>query len=369
MEISTGLANNIVYEMKKILNKDFNFIQSNGKIIASTDKERIGNYHEGAKKAVLSDDIVVIDWNEQYPGAKKGINIPVKFYEEIIGVIGISGDKKEVLKYGEIIKRMTEILIKEAYLLKKDERENENERFFLEKILFSKNDIFEKNSLKFKNFRKAFLGKNISVFVANIEFFKEYDVDDIKIIFNIFKKVIKNNAGYLMLKENTVMVLLIEKNQDDIKDIIKKIEKNINELKNIKIKYGIGRIKDTIKKARISYEEAVNSMEWCLKSKKDLVFYDEMDLELILNIVDEKTKKRYLEKIMGVFSWDEIEEYKKIFYYYEIYNGSLKKISEKLFIHTNTLQYKLNKFYEKSQLDIRKYGDFSRIKIAFMLGE
>ena len=92
-----------------------------------------------------------------------------------------------------------------------------------------------------------------------------------------------------------------------------------------------------------------------------------MDLELILNIIDKKTKNNYLKKILGTFSKDEILEYKKIFYYYEIYNGSLKKISEKLFMHTNTLQYKLNKFYEKSQLDMRKYSDFSKIKIAFMM--
>ena len=239
MEISKNLATNIVYEMKKIINKDLNFIQVDGKIVASTDKERIGNYHEGAKKAILSDGIVIIDWDEQYPGAKKGINIPVKFYEETIGAIGISGDKKEVEKYGEIIKRITEILIKEAYLLKKDERESENERLFLEKILFSKNEIIDENNLKFKNFKKILIGKNILIFIANIDFFKEYDIDDIKTIFNIFRKIIKNSGGYLMINQNTIIVLLNEKNYKEVEMIIKEIEKKISTYKNIRIKYGV----------------------------------------------------------------------------------------------------------------------------------
>ncbi len=461
MEISKGLATNIVYEMKKIIDKDLNFIQSDGKIIASTDKLRINTYHEGAKKAILLNDIVVIDWDEQYPGAKKGINIPVKFYEETIGVIGISGNKEEVEKYGEIIKRITEILIKEAYLLNKDERENENERLFLEKILFSKNNmifedygeiikriteilikeayllnkderenenerlflekiLFSKNNMIFednsrtKNFKKILFGKNISIFIASIDFIEEDNIERIKEIFNIFKKIIKRNNGYLMINQNMIIVLLIDKNYDDIKKIIDMIEVKVSFIKKINIKYGVGEIKSDIKKIKNSYEEALNSLEWSIKDKKKYIFYNDMDLELILNMIDEKTEKNYLKKIFKNLSekeieeWSikdkkkyifyndmdlelilnmidekteknylkkifknlsekEIEEYKNIFYYYEIYNGSLKKISEKLFMHTNTLQYKLNKFYEKTQCDIRKYNDFSKLKMAFMI--
>ena len=367
MEISKGLATNIVYEMKKIIDKDLNFIQSDGKIIASTDKLRINTYHEGAKKAILLNDIVVIDWDEQYPGAKKGINIPVKFYEETIGVIGISGNKEEVEKYGEIIKRITEILIKEAYLLNKDERENENERLFLEKILFSKNNmIFEDNS-RTKNLKKILFEKNISIFIASIDFIEEDNIERIKEIFNIFKKIIKRNNGYLMINQNMIIVLLIDKNYDDIKKIIDMIEVKVSFIKKINIKYGVGEIKSDIKKIKNSYEEALNSLEWSIKDKKKYIFYNEMDLELILNMIDEKTEKNYLKKIFKNLSEKEIEEYKNIFYYYEIYNGSLKKISEKLFMHTNTLQYKLNKFYEKTQCDIRKYNDFSKLKMAFMI--
>lgn len=50
MEISKELAQSIVVEMKKIIDKDLNFIDSNGIIIASTDETRIGTYHAGGNK-------------------------------------------------------------------------------------------------------------------------------------------------------------------------------------------------------------------------------------------------------------------------------------------------------------------------------
>lgn len=367
MEIPKGLANNIVFEMNKIIDKDLNFIQKDGKIIASTDKRRVGTYHEGAKKAALSNDIIVIDWDEQYPGSKKGINIPVKFYEETIGVIGISGDRKQVEKYGEIIKRITEILIKEAYLLKKEERENENEKLFLEKILFDKKYNINESIVISKNLKKLKVRKKFSILLSNINFYEDYNIDKIKEVFNISKKIIKKNNGYLMINQNIITALLIEKDYEEIKNIIEKMKEDTKIIKNIDIKFGVGEICEKIEEIKNSYNEAANALEWSLKNNKILTFYSEMDLELILNNIDEKISKNYLKKIFGKLSKEEILEYKKIFYYYEFYNGSLKKVSEELFMHINTLQYKLNKFFEKTGLDIRKYKDFSKIKIGFML--
>ena len=61
MEISKELAQSIVVEMKKIIDKDLNFIDSNGIIIASTDETRIGTYHAGGKQVILRKDIIKIE--------------------------------------------------------------------------------------------------------------------------------------------------------------------------------------------------------------------------------------------------------------------------------------------------------------------
>ena len=77
MEVSKRLAEGIVQEMKDIIGKDMNFINSNGVIIASTDKIRINTYHEGGKEAIKNNDVIKIEEDGEYKGARKGLNLPL----------------------------------------------------------------------------------------------------------------------------------------------------------------------------------------------------------------------------------------------------------------------------------------------------
>lgn len=366
MEISKGLAQNIVDDTKKIIGKDLNFIKINGEIIASTDKKRIGSFHEGALKAIKLEKIVTIDWDEQYPGSKKGINIPVKFYDEIIGVIGISGDKNEVGKYGEIIKRITEILIKEAFLMKKEERENENERIILDSILSIEEKKISKSTVIYKELEKIIKAKSKVFITSQLELKDEYDFETMKKIFSIYKKKVKKNQGYLLINQNIITILLLNKNYDEIEKIIIGIKKEIEKNDRIKLFFGVGEIKKEATDVKQSYIEALNALKWSIKNREELIFFEKMDIEILLNEINEEVLNKYKERILKNLTPVEIEEYKKIFFNYENYDGSLKKVSKELFMHINTLQYKLNKFNEKTGFDIRKYRDFSKIKLAFM---
>lgn len=317
IEISKIIAQNIVDEMKKIIKKDLNFIKINGEILASTNKKRIGNFHEGALKALNSNKTVVIDWDEQYPGSKKGVNIPVKLYDETIGVIGISGDKEEVEKYGEIIKRMTEILIKEAFILKKEERDNENDRLIIETLLNNTTNSFIKNTIISKEIEKIEKSLTKTVIVSKIDLFKDYDYEIIKKVFNTIKTKIKKNLGYLLINQNIVTIILLNKKNNDIKKIIDYLKQEIESNENIKLYFGIGEIKINNNDLITSYTEALNSLEWCLKDKKEFIFYENLDLEILLNKIDNNTSLKYKNKIFKTLSNSEICEYKNIFFYYK----------------------------------------------------
>ena len=78
--------------------RTINIMNTNGIIIASSDPSRIGSYHHGAKEAVLKGKTVNIYRNQldYYHGAKEGCNMPIRIGGEIIGVIGIYGDPDEI---------------------------------------------------------------------------------------------------------------------------------------------------------------------------------------------------------------------------------------------------------------------------------
>ena len=116
MNISQNLATNILYHMKDIINQDLNYINVDGIIIASTDPKRVGTFHAPSLECVKKRKNIIIENDSQYEGSRNGINMPIYFDDSIIGVIGITGNKNEVEKFGEIIKLMTEVLIKEAWI-------------------------------------------------------------------------------------------------------------------------------------------------------------------------------------------------------------------------------------------------------------
>lgn len=364
MEITRELATDIVKEMKKIIGKDINYINKEGEIVASTDKKRIGTLHLGAKEVIKKHKVVVIQRDEEYLGAKEGINLPVKFNDRIIGVIGVSGKKTEVEKFGQIIKKMTEILIKEAYLKEKEGLENEYEKILLEHLLLERNigqkslivsSILEEIALREK-------GEVISIKLENIK-----NINKGKKYFEIIKKIIKVENGYLMSSNGIINVLVFNKDRDAIQNIIEKIKEDMSFYKDIDINFGVGRSKNEVEELKISYDESLTALEWSIKNKKTYFYYEDMKLEIILNNIDEMIKEKYIKQLFKNLDFSEIEEFKEIFIAYEKYNGSINEISKEIYIHKNTLQYRINKFRDKTGLDIRNYKDFAILKIAYMI--
>ena len=71
MKLSKAIAPKIVLEMMNVIPYNINVVDENG-IISSGDNERIGNIHEGAKKAIDSKHIIeVYEDNEKM---KPGVN-------------------------------------------------------------------------------------------------------------------------------------------------------------------------------------------------------------------------------------------------------------------------------------------------------
>ena len=78
--------------------RTINVMNTNGVIVASTERQRIGSLHEGAREAVATGKMVNISRNQldRYPGAKEGCNMPLRVNGTIIGVVGIYGEPEEI---------------------------------------------------------------------------------------------------------------------------------------------------------------------------------------------------------------------------------------------------------------------------------
>ena len=78
--------------------RTINIMNTDGIIIASTERERIGDFHQGAKEVAETGKPVRIGKADlyRYPGAREGYNLPIISAGRIIGVVGMYGEEAEI---------------------------------------------------------------------------------------------------------------------------------------------------------------------------------------------------------------------------------------------------------------------------------
>ena len=371
MYVPREIAQNIVEEMKKIINQEINYFDKNAIIIASTDENRLGRFHGGARKVLDEKTDLIIHYDNQYEGAKKGINVPVYFVNEIVGVIGITGEKEDVEKYGMIIQRMTEILIKEAYLIEQDNIQVESTRKYIEDLLFSRrvDDKLLKN-------RGDILGIDTSI--PRIVVLSKVFNEDNEIIFSpienekilgIFKKHIRNDKQNLMVQSGTNIIMILRKNtifenEKILDDIYNEIRKNYK----ANLYFGIGEVSNSPNEIKRSYKEAKKALDINIAFRKQrIIYYKDLDLGLIINNIPEDVAMEYTNKVFKNLEEDDIREYKELIDCFIKHNGSIKATSQELFIHKNTLQYRLNKLKELTGYDPRSIDGIIVLFLSFLI--
>ena len=120
MKITKSSAQQIVQEIGKLVRQNINLMDDTGHIIASNDPSRIGNFHEGAYQIItqhLTELYITPELEKTMPMVRQGINLPIEVDGRVEGVIGITGAYEEVIEYGQIVKKMAEILVRERITL------------------------------------------------------------------------------------------------------------------------------------------------------------------------------------------------------------------------------------------------------------
>ena len=100
------MAQDLVQATSRLIsNRIINIMDTNGVIIASTQKQRIGTVHEGACEAIRTRQAVAIKKSDvsRYAGAREGYNMPVFSGDRIIAVVGIFGDPSEVYDIANLL--------------------------------------------------------------------------------------------------------------------------------------------------------------------------------------------------------------------------------------------------------------------------
>jgi carbohydrate diacid regulator len=95
-----------------------------GRVIGSADQSRVGTLHEASVAVVRSRTEA---WHDpkaarRLSGVRPGITLPLTLGHEVVGTVGITGDPAIVRPFGEIVRRQTEIILRQTTLLRSELR-------------------------------------------------------------------------------------------------------------------------------------------------------------------------------------------------------------------------------------------------------
>lgn len=117
--LDARLAQDIVARTMQIIDSNVNVMDARGRIIGSGDRTRIGELHEGALLALSQGRVVDIDEAvaKHLHGVRPGVNLPLHIDGEIVGVIGLTGQPASLRHYGELVCMAAEMMLEQARLL------------------------------------------------------------------------------------------------------------------------------------------------------------------------------------------------------------------------------------------------------------
>ena len=128
------------------------------------------------------------------------------------------------------------------------------------------------------------------------------------------------------------------------------------------IQIGIGRTTDLFKVSS-SYDTARIALNSQSEPDCNYALFDELTLEILLGSINETAASEFLQKTIALL--DETD--RSVLSCYFEHEQSLSRTSEALFLHKNTLQYKLDRIHKICGLNPRSFRDGVILYLALRL--
>ena len=355
IKIDQSLAMQIVNTVKDVCGQDINFIDQSGIIFASTNPKRIGTFHEIGQKAAVTGNTIEVSSDNSFYGIQKGINLPVYHNQSLLAVIGITGEPDTVRKYAHLAERITNLLVREQELNMISRNQNDKRQYIIDSLIQGSSDInmdylhslLKEFSIDIKTPKRLILIQvNTRYNMANLSLLEQ----KVTQMFSMFPLPL-----YAFHYPNEYMAVadteLFEKNLFILKQFAAD--------NKVLLKIAVGK-STSIYQLSDSYSSARTALKSINDSTEDFVMFDNLMLEIILSGLGEQEKKEFLSRTIASLTEEEL----KIITTYFEQDMSLRDTSEQLFLHKNTLQYKLNHIYKKTGLNPRKFKDAVLLYLA-----
>ena len=355
--VKRSLAEQIVNTIKDVCNHDINFIDCSGIILASTNPARIGTFHEIGLKAAQTGTSIEVTEDDSFSGTQKGINMPLYHEGRILAVIGITGVPDQIRKYAYLAERITNLLIREQELNQYSRREADKKHFVLQSLI--QNDTSNRDYLS-NSLENFHIGLNRSYRLILIRINSRYNLTNLSLIEQKTQEMfaLAGISLFTFFYPRDFVALI---NTETYQKQAFIFHTFANENASI-LQVAVGK-STPVFQVHHSYESALTAINTLTNASENFALFDDLTLQLILSSVTDDTRNHFLQKTINGLPTQDLDIIKV--YFSE--DMSLIRTCDKLYLHKNTLQYKLNRIHKITGLNPRKFQDAVLLYLAVLL--
>ena len=362
MPLNTLTAQKLLKKIMYKLGYNINIMNEYGEIIASGDETRIGKIHSGALEVLKEGkDMEYFDFiDNNIESAKPGINIPLVINNEIIGVLGVTGNPKEVGKIAAIVKLTAEILIEKELDTDKKILKQTSINNYINMMISKNNEHYipsiliwlEKNNYQIENINRIvclikfdnndYLDKNRmnDYIISKIKDSSDFNSQDIISYFG--------DNEFILIKSFDKKQYGLERNI--LNNFFIHLQNSLDSKLGLHFKASCGAVSKNINEISSSYEQAKFLLNWNQYSNNGEVFFiEDYILEFYISTNEQSSLKMILRNVLKIIKNN--SNLKETIITMSKYNMSITKTSDKLSVHRNTIVYRMRKIKELLNLD------------------
>ncbi|MGA5687614.1 CdaR family transcriptional regulator [Cytobacillus pseudoceanisediminis] len=388
------VATKIAASTSEIIGYDVIITDETGIVIGASDKERLNVHHEASIPVIKNNRPLTNKpgYIDHFEGTKPGFTLPIELHGTVIGTIAITGERSEVEKYGLLVKKHAEIMLREEILLESSLISQQAHQQFIKEVLVFDAD---QNSESLLRTRSLELGYDLkppyicaAVEILNMRNFAEKfsespsygesmeaGIQRIKLtVLKEIQSVFQREELSTYMGEDKFIILHKAGVHDhSYSQLISACNQLLDRLdaKRIKAIIGIGAAADTIPEIKRSNREAWKVIEAGKKQRvSERVFYvNDFLLETLLQSMDHDVVGMLKREIKPVLDADDREEVTQTIKAWCESGFNKVQTAHSLHIHRNTLQYRLEKIKEITGTSIKDYRKMMYLYMGISLTE
>ena len=352
--MSNSVFQSVIVQLKDITDRVFGVMDTEGTVVSCTDVTMLGeHWSEAAMKVAGASDNVVTYGQKTF----KAILSSASYFEYAVFCTGDDEAAKTYCSMAYIALNDSKIFYEE-----KHDRGTFVKNIIMDNIL--PGDIYIRaKELHFATDapRAVFLVRQLG----------HGDVATVDVLSNMFPDKLQDFV--LSINETDIAVIkqiTLNTTAEDLEKIARSMEDTLKNELFIKTIIGIGTVAEHLRSLADSYKEAQTAIDVgkVFDTEKSIINYENLGIGRLIYQLPTTLCEIYLNEVFKKNSIDSLDQ-ETLFTINKFFENNLNvsETSRKLFVHRNTLVYRLEKIKKLTGLDLRQFDHAIVFKVALMV--